>query len=216
MRQLISSISRRLFRPTETLDGYDDPELVEVIFRKTLAYDPQGVWPEMIGVSSILDFGGGCGQHYKLARRQSPEIRWAVVETPAMIERAEQFATDRLRFFPDVADAANWLGIVDVMHSNSALQYAPDPLEKLNQLCAVRAKTMLWKRLSLSKSSIEREIQSSLLGDNGPGSLPGLREKTVRYTRTKIPEQVFLDAHIDYMLTERGPDWFNFSLKQSA
>ena len=213
MRKLLAAINRRLFRPTETLEGYDDPELIEVTYRKTLAYDPQGAWPEMTGVSSVLDFGGGCGQHYKLARRQSPEIRWAVVETTAMIEKAEQFATDRLRFFSDVADAASWLGIVDLMHSNSALQYAPDPLEKLEQLCAVRAKKMLWKRLSLSKSSIEREIQSSLLGDNGPGFLPGLREKTVKYTRTKIPEQAFLDAHIDYILTERGPDWFNFSLR---
>jgi hypothetical protein len=213
MQKILAAINRRLFRPTETLEGYDDPELLEVTYKKTLAYDPQGTWPEMICVSSVLDFGGGCGQHYKLARLQSPEIRWAVVETPAMVKKAEQLATDRLRFFENIAEGAAWLGAIDVMHSNSALQYASDPLEKLEQLCAVRAKTMLWKRLSLSKSSIEREVQSSLLGDNGPGFLPGLKEKTVRYTRTKIPERVFLDAHADYRLGERGPDWFNFSLK---
>lgn len=50
---------------------------------------------------------------------------WAVVETPAMTARASELATDRLRFFTDIDGAAEWLGYVDVMHSNCALQY-PD------------------------------------------------------------------------------------------
>lgn len=213
MRQLVSAIRRRLFQPTETLDGYEEPELVEVIFKKTKTYNPQGTWPEMIGVSSVLDFGGGCGLHYKLASHQSPGIRWAIVETPVMIQRATEFSSDKLRFFSDITEAADWLGRIDVMHSNSALQYTPDPEETLAQLCALRAKKMLWLRLSLSESSVEREIQSSLLGDNGPGSLAGLKEKTVRYVRTKIPERKFLDAHGDYTLSERGTDWFTFVLR---
>jgi hypothetical protein len=213
MRQLLAILSRRLIPPTETLNGYDEPELVDVIFRKTKAYDPDGPWPEMAGTSSVLDFGGGCGLHYKLARRQSPDIKWAVVETPAMIQRAAELATDTLQFFPDVFSAAGWLGPIDVMHSNGALQYTPDPEGTLKQLCSVRAKKMLWQRLSLSRSGVEREVQSSLLGDNGPGRLPGLKEKTVRYTRTKIPEQTFLDAHRDYELSERGVDWFRFTLR---
>jgi putative methyltransferase (TIGR04325 family) len=213
MRQFMSAISRRIFQPTETLDGYDEPELIEVIFRKTVAYKPQGSWPEMIGASSVLDFGGGCGLHYKLARCESPGVRWAVVEIPAMIQRATELATDNLRFFPDIASAAAWLGAVGVMHSNSALQYTPAPLETLRQLCALRATRMLWQRLALSNSSIERELQTSLLGDNGPGSMPGLKEKIVRYVRTKIPEQTFLDAHKDYSLSDRGSDWFRFVLK---
>ncbi len=72
---------------------------------------------------------------------------------------------------------------------------------------------MIWERLSFSKAHIEREVQSSLLGDNGPRSLPGLKDKIVRYSRTKIPEQTFLRAHESYLLTERGVDWFRFSLK---
>jgi hypothetical protein len=213
MRHILAAIKRRLIPPTETLEGYDEPELVDVIFKKTKSYEPAGTWPEMAGASSVLDFGGGCGLHYKLAMHQSPSIRWAVVETPAMIRRASELATDKLHFFPDVASAAAWLGSIDVMHSNSALQYTAAPEETLRQLCLLRAKKMLWLRLSLSNSSVEREIQSSWLGDNGPGSLPGLKEKTVRYTRTRIPEATFLAAHKDYSLSERGPDWFHFSLK---
>jgi hypothetical protein len=81
---LISVFARLLRRPRETLDGYEQPELVEVIFQKTKAYKPDSDWPEMAGVSSVLDFGGGCGIHYKQANL--PDVRWAVVETPAMVE----------------------------------------------------------------------------------------------------------------------------------
>jgi hypothetical protein len=75
MGGLASRLWRRLRPPSETIQGYEHPELVEVVFQKALAYTPQGEWPEMVGVTSVLDFGGGCGVHYKLARLQSPDIR---------------------------------------------------------------------------------------------------------------------------------------------
>ena len=209
MRQLIGRLARHFMPPTEILEGYEQPELVEVVFQKTKAYEPQGEWPEMIGVSSVLDFGGGCGLHYKQAR--SPSVRWAVVETPAMVERASELATDRLQFFTSISDAADWLGTIDIMHSNGALQYAPEPEQALGQLCALNARKMLWQRVLLSAKSTEREIQSSLLGDNGPGSIR-IKEKTVKYQRTKIPEHVFLRAHTNYTLAERGADWFRSCL----
>jgi hypothetical protein len=208
---LISAVARRLFPPTETIDGYDQPELIEIIFRKTLAYEPKGDWPEMHGVSSVLDFGGGCGLHYKQAK--SSTARWAVVETPAMVERAKELATEKLQFFANISDAARWLGGVEKVHSNGSLQYAPDPERALEQLCAVRAKKMHWDRTPLSKNGFARETQSSLLGDNGPGTSPPIREKSLRYTMTRIPEQTFLDGHRDYTIDARGPDWFRFSLK---
>jgi putative methyltransferase (TIGR04325 family) len=210
MRQLIAAVARRLIPPAETIEGYEHPEVVEVLFQKTKAYNPQDAWPEMIGVSSVLDFGGGCGLHYKEAH--SSTVRWAVVDTPAMVDRAKEFATDKLRFFTDIPKAAEWLGPIDVMHSNGALQYTPDPERMLAQLCGLRAKTMLWHRAILSKDFVEREVQSSFLGDNGPGSL-WIKEKTVLYTRTKVPERTFLDAHKDYALVERGADWFRFALR---
>jgi hypothetical protein len=208
MRRLVARLKRRLMPPSEAIDGYEHPELVEVIFRKTIAYDPQGDWPEMAGVSTVLDFGGGCGLHYKEAR--SSNVRWAVVESPAMVKRAKEIATDKLRFFTDISEAADWLGDVDVMHSNGALQYAPDPQQAVRQLCELDAKIMLWRRVFLSPDdATRRETQSSFLGDNGPGSIR-IKEKTVRYEHTKIPEAAFLDAHAGYSLAERGADWFRF------
>ena len=207
---LIAPLARLLRRPFETLDGYEQPELIEVIFQKTQAYHPEGDWPEMLGASTVLDFGGGCGLHYKQAK--VPGVRWAVVETPAMVERAKELATANLQFFSNISDARQWLGDVDIMYSNGALQYAMDPVIKLKQLCGVHAKKMLWYRVSLSAHSTEREIQSSRLSNNGPGKLH-VEDKFVKYARTKIPEHDFLVAHSDYALIERGPDWFRFELK---
>ncbi|MEK9285521.1 hypothetical protein MTR72_38985 [Bradyrhizobium sp. ISRA442] len=149
--------------------------------------------------------------HYKLAERRSPGIRWAVVETPGMVARASELATERLRFFSDIDSAAAWLGEIDLMHSNSALQYTPDPPATLKRLCGLNARTMYWARLWLT-DRVRRETQTSYLSDNGPRALVGLPEKLVRYDRTSVMEADFLAAHSSYVLRDRGPDWFCFAL----
>jgi putative methyltransferase (TIGR04325 family) len=209
MRALVGRIDRRFPDSSrETLRGYEHPELVDVIFRKTLAYKPTGEWPEIAGASTVLDFGGGCGLHYREAN--SKTVRWAVVETPAMVAKAKELETDKLRFFTDIDEAVKWLGPIDVMHSNGALQYASKPKEALHRLCGLRAKTMLWKRVTLSAGETEQETQRTILGDNGPGkSVPDTRN--VEYTRTSIPEEAFLLAHHGYDLIGRGEDWFTFA-----
>lgn len=211
MRQMIAAAIRRVASFSTTLEGYEEPELVDVILQKTRAYEPEADWPEMAGVSSVLDFGGGCGVHYKQAR--SPIVRWAVVETPAMVERASELATDKLKFFTSIAGAADWLGSIDAIYSSGALQYAPDPERTLGQLCGVRAKRILWDRLTLSETSTKSEVQLSLLGENGPGLIRSFSGKAVRIKRVRIPEQAFLAAHGDYDLSARGDDWFRFSHK---
>jgi putative methyltransferase (TIGR04325 family) len=169
-------------KPSGALQGYENQALVDLVFQKTTAYSPEGSWPEVEGVSNVLDFGGGCGMHYKLAVRQSSSIRWAVVETPAMVARASELATRQLRFFTDIEEAAEWLGPVDVMHSNGALQYVPDPISTLSKLCSLRAGTMLWHRMFFSPDDIRTETQVSRLIDNGPGRAPtGTPNMVVQY-----------------------------------
>lgn len=207
MRRLLAAIRDRFVGPIGTIDGYEHPELVDVVFQKTKAYRADKPWPAVAGASTVLDFGGGCGIHYKQAN--SPTVRWAVVELPATVKRAQELATDRLQFFTDISEAQRWLGDVDAIHSNGALQYADDPARVLKQLCAVKAKSMLWMRLRLSEETTEREMQSSRLRDNGPGKMR-VEDKTVRYEMTRIPERDFLAAHVGYDLAERGDDWFRF------
>jgi putative methyltransferase (TIGR04325 family) len=191
--------------PSETLRGYEHPELVETIFRKTMVYSPTKPWPEMKDANTVLDFGGGCGIHYKQADHQT--VRWAVVETPAMVRRAKTLETYHLKFFTEINEAAAWLGPIDVMHSNGAVQYAPDPLSVVRRLCGLKARRMFWSRLFLGDGT---EVQLSRLQDNGPGKL-SLPRKKVAYSFTRIPKSDFISAHAGYQMTASGPDWFKFA-----
>lgn len=204
---LVRRLRRRLFPPGQAIEGYENEELVDTIFRKTVAYDPKGDWALVSNVRTVLDFGGGAGLHYKLARLQNPEIRWAVIETEAMVRRARELATDRLKFFSDIGMAADWLNDIELMHSNGAIQYVPNPIEIVRSLCAVRPAAMVWRRVPTSDGTAEeRELQTSFLSDNGPGSLPTANEKLVRYERYLIPERPFLTAHQGYSMIERNSD----------
>jgi putative methyltransferase (TIGR04325 family) len=199
---------QRLLRmfPSETISGYEHPELVDVIFQKTLAYRPKEPWPEIAGARAVLDFGGGCGLHYKQAN--SPSIRWAVVETPAMVARAAELQTDKLRFFTGIDEAADWLGHIEVMHSNGAVQYTAEPLVTVRRLCELRAARLLWYRCALSDATATNE-QISHLADNGPG-FAVTANKNVSYSVTTMTERDFLNLHGSYELIARGADWFQF------
>lgn len=216
---LIQKLRRRLFPPREAIEGYENEELVETIYRKTVAFQPEGNWPLVENAGAVLDFGGGAGIHYKLARQQSPDIRWAVVETPAMVRRASKLATNRLMFFSDIEKAADWLGNIDLMHSNGAIQYVADALGTVKALCTARPAKMVWYRVPISEGASRAEIQTSFLSHNGPGELTTGAEKLVKYARHWIPEKPFVAAHEGYRLSESGPDprergtqQFSFSL----
>jgi hypothetical protein len=218
MRRFLNSALGRIVRmlpPSEVLDGYENPALVEMMFRKACEFSPTHRWEEFAHRSAVLDFGGGFGQHYKCATSVSPDVRWAVVETSAVVRRAAVLASDKLRFFTSVEEAADWLGEIDLMHSDGALHYTPDPMQTLLGLCAVAAREMLWKRTFLSRTDrTEVEDQLSRLDENGP-RVAGERgltvsRKLVRYRMTRIPEAAFLAMHSAYEPIERSKDNFRF------
>ena len=203
---------RLRFRPKGTLLEYESPELVEVVFQKTKLFQPTDPWTELNEARTVLDFGGGCGIHYKEAQykeAQLERVRWAVVETLAMVARASELETGNLKFFAKIADAAAWLGDIDVIYSNGALQYTPDPATTLKELCDLGAKALLWKRVVFS-DRVETEQQISWLSQNGPGTILGVPSKAVRHYLTPIPESTFLAFHRGYRLEFRSEDTLRF------
>lgn len=211
---IVAAMLARLLRmlpATATLEGYENPELISEIFEKTVVAEPGGVWPEVRGVQTVLDFGGACGLHYKLARRETPLIRWAVVETPAMVRRATELATDHLQFFDSIGAAVSWLGTVDLMHSDGAVQYTPLPIETVRQLVGIGAARMLWRRLFFADIPVT-EKQRSMLIENGPSTAPlRFSTKAVVYDRRSLSKSEFAAAHRGYRIEASGPDWFNFA-----
>lgn len=203
---LMKRLVKRLFPPRDVIEGYESEELIETIYRKTVAFQPEGDWPLVANLTAVLDFGGGAGIHYKLARQQSPDIRWAVVETPAMVRRARALATDQLMFFDDIDEAADWLGSIDLMHSNGAIQYVDDALGTVKKLCSARPAKMVWYRVPISEGPAKAEVQTSLLSNNGPGQIAAAKDMLVKYERHWLSERAFVSAHDGYRLVEHGPD----------
>src|SRR6266581_3818831 len=90
--------------------GYENAIIADVIAYKTaLAVDPRNFAPEQamnsilaVGITAaeiterpltVLDIGGGCGFHYfRVGAAIRSQLRWAIVETPTMAERATNLA----------------------------------------------------------------------------------------------------------------------------
>jgi len=146
----------------------------------------------------VLDFGGACGVHHKLATLMFPDaaFRWAVVETPSMVRRARSLETETLKFFESIKEAAAWLHGVDLANSNSALQYVDDPLAIIGELLALAPKVVLWERMMLSSGATHVDQQPSQLFDHGPGAVPaGFRNRVVLNRIVRLARDEFLRAH---------------------
>ena len=211
MRALLVEVKRRFHALSGSLDGYQNYNVVEAVFQKTKLYEPDHAWPELFGISSVLDFGGACGHHYKMARKTCPNIRWAVVETPEMTNRAFELSTENLKFFSEISEAANWLNKIDLVYSNGALHCTSEPKEHLRKLCSLRASSMWWDRTDLSTEEEKRVTNYSLLGEHGPGTNRRFKGLAVKTQKILISESAFLNAHQGYDLLARGKDWFRFT-----
>jgi putative methyltransferase (TIGR04325 family) len=199
------------------ITGYEEEALIEFVFQKTLVLNrvtalDLGMGSErlLLAVSlalrertsdeatGVLDFGGACGIHFKLASLLFPEgkFRWAVVETPTMVKRARVLETDSLRFFEDIKSAQLWLGEIALMNSNSALQYVESPLQTMKELLERSPEVALWERMMLSNAQTQTDLQRSMLFDHGPGAtLPGFRNRPVVQKITRLSRADFLTHH---------------------
>jgi putative methyltransferase (TIGR04325 family) len=183
--------------------GYNDADIADVIAYKTaLPIDPRQFAPEQalnsilsIGVAAaeitdrplaVLDFGGGCGFHYfRVASAIHTPLRWAVVETPTMAERAAKVAQRRFEVFTDIAAATAALGRIDIVHASSAIQYVPDPLATLKVLAKLSARYFTLARFPVWGRNQIVGLQISPLSANGIGPMPPtIADREVRYPVT--------------------------------
>lgn len=123
----------------------------------------ENVWRDKI---RVLDFGGGSGRcgHEELNGRVD---KWAVVETSEMVQAATLLDLPNLKFFASLANASNWLGRIDVVHSSSSLQYTPNPASTLLSMVRLAAPYLIFEKTVVSERPHEVKItQLSFLRDN--------------------------------------------------
>jgi putative methyltransferase (TIGR04325 family) len=185
--------------------GYNDNDIADVIAYKTsLAFDPRQVAPEQainsiiaLGICAaeiaerplrVLDFGGGCGFHYfRVSEAIRIPLRWALVETPTMAERAAKIANGRFEVFSTIEEASKALGEIDIIHASSAIQYVPDPLGTLKSLAALRARFFALVRFPVWNTPQLVGLQKSRLSGNGIGPMPPhIADREVLYPVTFV------------------------------
>lgn len=210
----LQALAASLARP---ITDYESDALTELVYRKTLAFNRAtaldfAMGSERlllaVGMASaerapgescrVLDFGGACGAHHKLATLLFDDLpfRWAVVETPSMILKARSLETEQLKFFEDIPSASAWLGSVDLVNSNSVLQYLKDPLQTVRQLLELSPKVALWERLMLADGATHADKQRTMLFNHGPGAVPaGFRNRPVLNDIIRLSRAEFLAAH---------------------
>lgn len=126
----------------------------------------------------IFDFGGADGIYYLQLRRCLPvetNLLWCVIETAEMVTAKKDLKTDELKFFASSKVALIHAGNPpQIFHTSGAIQYTPDPLFFISNICRPGAPYLIFNRQSLNGSGKSFvSIQTSLLSWHGEGSLPG-------------------------------------------
>src|SRR5215510_8501272 len=142
--------------------GYEQPTLLDVIAKKTERLRDSApnrvirasdtdvyLFGAVLAVRnlirrpevSVLDFGGSCGAHYFSVRRVLPAVpvRWVIVETSGMAERARRVSQGAFHAVDSIERALDICGQPDLVFSSGALQYTPNPWAMLRQLLELAA-----------------------------------------------------------------------------
>jgi putative methyltransferase (TIGR04325 family) len=142
----------------------------------------------------VIDVGGACGAHYFLAQAwlgTRVDLRWHVVERPAVVALATGvLADEHLSFYDTLEAACKDLDHIDLMFSSGTLQYMPNPYATLKQLMSYGASSLFLTRLGLSPvAETLVTVQTSHLRGHGPGPLPpGLADAVRSYPVTLMQQ----------------------------
>jgi putative methyltransferase (TIGR04325 family) len=190
--------------------GYSNKTLIDVVVRKNLIFRNGLKKPPLFDISAartlfgvsmalngakklrVLDFGGGGGFHYNIARAILPstiELDWYVVESSELCAASQQLIVPELKFFDSIIEASKELQVVDLIFTSSTLQYTPNPLKSLEELLKINARYLFITRTPMSDHDETIVcVQKSMLAENGPGPLPPeFKNQEIYYPVTYVP-----------------------------
>lgn len=217
---------RKVYSDYETAYANSDPkayqaeEIIEVVFQKTLKFKEnlkKGILEISPTISNafcsimlvllekekkeikLIDFGGACGALYFQTRNFFPSdtiIRWAVIETPAMVNKAKKLSNEELSFWCDLNEAITFLGTPDIFYTSGTIQALDKPREYLQKMVNIKSDYVFFNRVGVHKGKGDLfTVHSSKLSWNGPGKLPsGFKDKWVKYPFCFMEEKFFLDT----------------------
>jgi|694.fasta_scaffold57356_3 putative methyltransferase (TIGR04325 family) len=115
----------------------------------------------------IVDFGGGAGYHYFIAKKKMPSFnfKWIIIENPKMVQLCnKEFKYENLFFY----NSLKKINKLDIFFSSCAINYTKNPIKTLKIISKLDAKYFYFTRTPLSENASLTYNQFSCLADNGP------------------------------------------------
>jgi putative methyltransferase (TIGR04325 family) len=190
-----------------SFSGYEGEDLVASVVERNRRYrhalwsnntlEIVGAARTIIGVAlalkgktrlRILDFGGGGGNHYSIAKVMlglGVHLDWTVVESHAMAAASRKVENSELRFFDSISAATKIEPNYDLVFTSGALQYCPNPIGIARELFNVGAPFVFVTRTAFSQAAETIfGVQVSTLSGHGPGAFSANWQD--RYVQTPL------------------------------
>ena len=215
---------------------YNNDKLIKVIIAKSIKYSESlknnktldlmslrsffaiSLLPDSSQIN-VLDFGGGAGNHYYLARKlidDKVKINWHVVETDLFVREVNKqgLESSELKFFTSVDSAIKSIEKFNLIYANSSLQYTTNPLNFLEKLLKVNSDFIFFTRTPLIEDNRKEVIglQISKLSSNGQGEIPpelNIKDEIVEYpfivaNKEELENLINQYAEIEYIIEEES------------
>lgn len=186
--------------------GYNSVALNNSIIKKTIIYHNQKFFKKKDinvkrtlkfvnfikknKIKKILDFGGGAGYHYFIAKNKLiNRFKWFVIENKTMVKLCKKKIKSKNLFFKDklIKNQA------DILFSSCAINYTNNPINTLNKISKLNLKYLYFTRTPLSTNDNIQFRQFSLLSENGPLPIKNEKEILIECKNTIISEKKFLN-----------------------
>jgi len=210
-----------------TTNGYRDHSLAEIVYEKTKRFKDSlqshvfshdyflerrnrfliQTLQRLSDTIHVIDYGGGCGQHYFMVRNsfhKTKKLVWCVVETNEMCVWGKKLENCELHFFESFKEAIQALEKVDFMYASGLLQHVPDPYLCLQEMTQSGIHMLLLSRLCFTPGPNELYfVCRTMLSNNCFSGLPpGFMDKEVAYPYVVMTKKRFdeiVNTHYTYV-----------------
>ena len=211
LKYLVLIINYKLF-PPKKIKGYNNLVLNKSIVKKTIIYsklksinDHNINWQRTIKflkflkkkkIKKIIDFGGGAGYHFFVAKIVFPNLnlKWLIVENQIIVKLCNKKIKNKNLFF---FDSLNQIKEAEIFFSSCSINYTPNPIETIKTIIKLKTKYLYFTRTPLAENKSVKFKQISLLSENGPCQIKNEKEILVEYENKIISRQSFEEIFKD-------------------
>jgi putative methyltransferase (TIGR04325 family) len=181
------ALNKSIIKKTIVFSRLKSPNEYDINFQRTLDFLE---FIKKKKLKNIIDFGGGAGYHYFIAKMKLPDFnfKWLVIENRTMVKLCNKKLNYKNLFF---FNSLNTIKKTDVFFSSSAINYTKDPIKTIKSIIKLNAKYLYFTRTPLAENQSLGFKQISLLSDNGPCKINNEKEILIECENKIVSRQSF-------------------------